>query len=156
MTTAQHQQQKGNDTNAATNTIPVAVHQALGLLQVPTGAVVPPLDAGNLKLPQPGEAALAVAAQAPQQATAGATFEEDELQIGNANNNPMDLTTTPKKRKGSKNAGSKKGSKRVERPQSFWYRLCQLFEQGDYKSQVEFLRSPDSGDDVNAAHRMVS
>lgn len=66
--------------------------------------------------------------------------------------NAEDSTT---KRKGSKNAGSKKGSKRVERPQSFWYRLCQLFEQGDYKSQIEFLRSPDSGEDVGAAQRMV-
>lgn len=59
-----------------------------------------------------------------------------------------------KRRKGNKNAGSKKGSKRTERPQSFWYRLCELFERGDYKSQIEFLRCPDSGEDVGAAQRM--
>ncbi|CAB9503495.1 expressed unknown protein [Seminavis robusta] len=57
-------------------------------------------------------------------------------------------------RKGSKNAGTKKGSKRTEFPQSFWYRLCQIFERGAYKTQTEFLRSADSGPDVSIFHRM--
>ena len=86
-----------------------------------------------------------------------------------------DLTmskTTKKARKGSKNAGSKKGSKRTDRPQSFWYHLCQIYEQGCrsnssnsnssnnsngnvlYKSQVDFLRSPDSGPEVGEQQRM--
>ena len=78
----------------------------------------------------------------------------------NDNNHDDDSSSNPpnKKRKGYSNAGSKKGGKRVDRPQSFWYQLCEIYERGKelgtYKSQINFLRSADSGTEVNEDHRM--
>lgn len=46
--------------------------------------------------------------------------------------------------------GVKKGSKRVDRPASFWFALCAKYDAGNYKSQCAFLRSKDSGDTVNS------
>jgi hypothetical protein len=52
--------------------------------------------------------------------------------------------------------GVKKGSKRVDRPASFWYALSAKYEAGIYKSQCSFLHSKDSGDIVSVrGHQQI-
>jgi hypothetical protein len=50
-----------------------------------------------------------------------------------------------RKQKGGGGGGGKKGAKRNDRPQSFWYALCETFENGlnenRWKTQTDFLRS---------------
>lgn len=50
--------------------------------------------------------------------------------------------------------GAKKGGTRMDLPQSMWFELCERFVQGDFKSQVAFLRSDDSGPMVTEKHQM--
>ena len=80
--------------------------------------------------------------------------QQQQQQQPTTSSNHGSSSPTSNKRKGSKNAGSKKGGKRTDRPQSFWYRLCQIYDQGGYKSQIDFLRSPDSGEQVGEPQRM--
>jgi hypothetical protein len=55
-----------------------------------------------------------------------------------------------------KKGGAKKGSKRNDKPQAFWYQLCQKHENSKtkWKSQMEFLRSEESGPEVGEDHKM--
>ncbi len=43
--------------------------------------------------------------------------------------------------------GVKKGSKRKDRPESFWFDLCEKYEAGKFASQCAFLHSKESGDE---------
>ena len=54
------------------------------------------------------------------------------------------ITVLPQKRRKA-GPGRAKGSKRNERPSSFWFEMCKKFDEGKYKSQAAFLRSADSG-----------
>ena len=60
------------------------------------------------------------------------------------------LTLASKRVKKKSKGGVKKGSKRKDRPSSFWLGLCEKYEAGKYASQCAFLRSKESGDEVNA------
>jgi hypothetical protein len=50
----------------------------------------------------------------------------------------------------------KKGSKRKDRPSSFWFGLCEKYEAGKYVSNCAFLCLKESGDEVNASdHQQI-
>ena len=72
----------------------------------------------------------------------------------NSHHSPRSKKTAPteeaaKRVKKKSKGGVKKGSKRKDRPSSFWFDLCEKYEAGKFASQCAFLRSKESGDEVN-------
>jgi hypothetical protein len=65
---------------------------------------------------------------------------------------PTDLKL---KKKGT-GPGVKKGGTRNDKPQGFWFLLCQKYENSEttWKSQTAFLRSEESGPEAGADHKM--
>jgi hypothetical protein len=53
-------------------------------------------------------------------------------------------------------AGVKKGGTRNDKPQAFWFLLCQKYENSEttWKSQTAFLRSEESGPEAGEDHKM--
>ena len=45
--------------------------------------------------------------------------------------------------------------RQTSKSHAFWYRLCQVYTEGRYTSQMSFLRSRDSGEEVSNRHQRV-
>jgi hypothetical protein len=59
--------------------------------------------------------------------------------------------------KKKKKSGGKKGAKRDDKPEAFWFLLCQKYEKSktSWKSQTAFLRSEESGTEVGEDHKIT-
>jgi hypothetical protein len=45
--------------------------------------------------------------------------------------------------------------KQTSKSHAFWYRLCRVYTEGRYTSQMSFLQSKDSGEEVSDRHQQV-